>query len=150
MNSSIKDHIAYLQSEEGPAAVGQFLTAQANNRELDATYFHHFSQEELAGAAQTTAKKVVEFKQWEKEAAEERKSIKEKTKSLKEDMEKTAESVRVGGLEKTGILYTIFDGEGVAARALVYDKNGNLVDERPLTFEERQRKLELSAPGFDR
>lgn len=139
--SNIKDTVALILENEGAHAVREFLNAHFNSREINGTYHHHFTEDEQREAERHTVKLLDEYDKFEMEVKEQQKENKKKRELMKGDLNRYKEAVKVGGIEKTGTLYTIIDDNIKPPRAYVYNEFGQLVDERRPTAEDLQRRI---------
>lgn len=136
---NIREQLTYMRENETLADVQEFLKQNRASLKHDVNYFHNYSDEELARAKEETVQAVSYFKDTEKEVTDERKILADRLKNAKEDMNKIAESCRIGGIDKTGTVWVLIDTQ--LNRHYTVDPSGNIINERPLTFEERQKEI---------
>ena len=112
--------------------------------QAEQTYFRNFEQSELDDARRQHADLHLILESEEKEFEEIRKEFKEKKKKLREEIKNVLTSVKVRGFEETAPCYVFKDYENKTVS--MYTRFGTLINQRPMTPEERQLSIDHGAP----
>lgn len=125
--------------EETPVEMREQILKDSCDQIIERSYVRHFTSDELNGRKDELANACIQLDELEKKLSDIRSEYKGKIKPLEDRIARLTADIRMSGEMVHGDCYKFVDPD--ERRVGIYTPEGRLIEERPITPEDRQMTL---------